>query len=369
MLAYLFIFYFICPGLQIIQHYGILLSKHGNGPDPLSAAKQQPSMNHTHNGADTYKRGIHKPLNIAKEDAKKLMKKLKEIKYSKGSIAAKEGVLRKVIPEWFHKNGDADGDGDAEIEIEEHPVIKEEEGVGDDLDGVPGLQEPDTEEDTHAGADVDTNSKEVKNLRKESKTIRTLDNISQHYKTSSCPKGGVEGLTTTLVLQTTFDRLPFIRATCRRWNSPIVLVVYLSPDESENMWDKTIREYSALCDHLNMIPYFAESENERKFAYPINKLRNIGLDHVTTSHVLVLDIDLIPSNHLEKALVKGIELAIEARLDDDGDSGIDPKDAIVVPAFERKSPIKCKNLKDCQRLSTQDDHFIPASMSELKQCL
>ena len=115
------------------------------------------------------------------------------------------------------------------------------------------------------------------------RSLRTLDNISQHHKHSQCPKD-VEKLITTLVLQTTLDRLPLIKETCHRWKSPIITVVYLTEDESNNIWEQTVEDYSSHCgEHLHMIPYIAANEDERKFAYPINKMRNMVRISSTTS--------------------------------------------------------------------------------------
>jgi hypothetical protein len=340
-LSYLLFFYFLSPGLELILRYGKILSNHDRDPSSVVASAMRNHTGAEHEVAGRGFKKFKKPLHVAKEDAKNIMKRLKEIKNSKASVAAKKGLVRKVIPEWFRNE-------------------EESGGIGDALDRVSEGDEPD--------ADAIEQEEFIKSSSSGRQILRTLGNKSQHYTNSQCPRD-VELLTTTLVVQTTFDRLPLIQETCRRWKSPIILVVYLSPDESQNIWDKTVQDYSSLCDHLEMIPYIAASEDERKFAYPINKMRNIGLDHVITSHVLVLDVDLIPSSHLDDALVKAIELAIEARLDDDGDRGIDPKDAIVVPAFERKSPIACKTLQDCQNLMTQDAQFIPATMTELEHCL
>ena len=59
--------------------------------------------------------------------------------------------------------------------------------------------------------------------------------------------------------------------------------------------------------------------------YPINALRNAALNAITTSHVLVVDVDLFPSTELHEAI-----LAQSLYLKNH------PRSALVVPAFQRK---------------------------------
>ena len=59
--------------------------------------------------------------------------------------------------------------------------------------------------------------------------------------------------------------------------------------------------------------------------YPINALRNAALNAITTSHVLVVDVDFFPSTELHEAI-----LAQSLYLKNH------PRSALVVPAFQRK---------------------------------
>ena len=52
------------------------------------------------------------------------------------------------------------------------------------------------------------------------------------------------------------------------------------------------------CPELKLIRYLADKEESQEGNYPINRLRNVGLDHVTTSHILVVDSDFVPSQGL-----------------------------------------------------------------------
>mmetsp|Transcript_19211 Transcript_19211/g.29123 ORF Transcript_19211/g.29123 Transcript_19211/m.29123 type:complete len:518 (-) Transcript_19211:131-1684(-) len=98
-------------------------------------------------------------------------------------------------------------------------------------------------------------------------------------------------------------------------------------------------------------------------AYPINALRNTALAAVTTSHVLMLDVDFIPSIQLYEAIsARRYELFTQ------------PKLALVVPAFQRKeNKVKALNKKAWQKSillkSASRDLLAPATLNALSYCL
>lgn len=362
LVVYLLIVYVLNPALNTVLRYGDILSHHGNYTDlDTIAIKGEGKLVHL------------KPLYIAKEDAKHIMKRLKEIKNEKMSIEKRKALIKKIIPEWFRKEHHISEDLDI-TDPEElntgNVVTKQEEAVEPDFDAVAPDEEIKTPELSKRNSNEGPGQDET-DSNSNIDVARTLQNRGIHAKDSQCPRG-VEDISTTLVIQSTLDRARLIFMTCQKWRDPINLVVYLSSEESSsNDWDKFKEESKNVCPHVKIIVYHSKSSDERRLEYPINKLRNIGLDHVITSHVLVIDIDFIPSERLDNAVHKAIDLSIEARMDDDGNRGVDPKDALVIPAFERKLPssIECKTLQDCQNISAQDPTFIPKSMKDLRQCV
>lgn len=199
------------------------------------------------------------------------------------------------------------------------------------------------------------------------KNLRYLFNMKMHSKRSLCPRGRTSTLSTTLVTQTTLDRLELIFQTCERWKSQIITVVYLTVDEQENSWSSISKEYNSTCPHLKLIPYVSVLEDERSHAYPINKLRNIALDNVATSHVLLIDADFIPSVGLDVAVQKAINLAAN-KVKPSSTAGPNQY-ALVVPAYERQlktSP--CESFEGCLKIAKEDPEFMPKSMSSLKKC-
>jgi hypothetical protein len=84
------------------------------------------------------------------------------------------------------------------------------------------------------------------------------------------------------------DRVSMISYICARWSGPIVVVLY-----------KKLEKIGKLklepCTNISVQYLFMENDGEE---YPVNKLRNIGINKVTTSHFLLIDIDFVPDNDL-----------------------------------------------------------------------
>jgi len=276
-----------------------------------------------------------KSLDILKEDIKRMNEKINKIDNDPTVDKEKDDILKKIAPE-FHDAATKGRAYDSKNEISQNG-----EKVA-----------PEVEQKALVVAEK-----------------RTLLNRQDHSKFSACPTYGVEKVSITLVTQTTFDRLNLLHLTCQRWrSSPLIVTVYLSLDEYKTKWNSSQTELKKICNSDTvLIPHISESNEERSLKYPINKLRNEALDRVTSSHVFITDMDMIPSNGLDSDILESIDLAIERRLDDDGDNGLDPKDVIVVPAFEKKLNEDCETLEACQEYMEKDVKFIPRDIQELKE--
>jgi len=233
--------------------------------------------------------------------------------------------------------------------------------------------------------------------------IRQFSNQHLHYNSSSCPKNIQQTkVGVTMVTQATLDRLPFLKETChQRWSSPIVVVVCLSSQQSESDEWKDIQDrYYKICPHMTMLP-FVTNDEERFQKYPINQLRNRGLDQVETSHVFLIDVDFIPSVDLDQAILKAVDIVTnqdkELILQSSTRSSVIQQStmmpvskqhnssssfdnvtdkyqyhALVVPAFERKVDVDVceeQTIEQCIEHTSQDPEFIPRSMDSLMKCI
>ena len=229
--------------------------------------------------------------------------------------------------------------------------------------------------------------------------LRTLQNYEEMGPAySSC---GIHAITpktpivTTIVTQTSIDRLWIVHETCaNRWRKdPIVAVVFVphsAKAENENLVEENnnnalTKELNAQskkllqdCPNLTLVRYEADHIESLKGRYPVNRLRNVGLDLVRTSHVLVMDVDLVPSRDLGKIVGTAIR---NTSKNNNNNNNIDNytntrhnnnRKALVVPAFEKKAPESCNDATDkgscLSKFLKQDGAFLPRTFSELQQC-
>ena len=130
---------------------------------------------------------------------------------------------------------------------------------------------------------------------------------------------------------------------------------------------------------MTLIPYQAKDEMELANAYPINKMRNDGLDEVKTSHVLLIDADFIPSVGLDDGVQKAIQETRGIRMKKNSDRSKNTRGdddyhhfALVVPAFERALESRsypCEDMEDCIKFAAQNPEFMPRSMKNLNECV
>lgn len=188
---------------------------------------------------------------------------------------------------------------------------------------------------------------------------RTLLNVHEFLNMSQCP-GSVETISTTLLIQCSLDRLWILQEeTCRRWRDPIVVVVYLKSREY------SFDELNASCPQLTVVPFVA-ANSEQEWHYPVNHLRNLGLDVVQTSHVLVIDADFVPSEDLQQTIRDVLENRRRQRNVAESQIAPENRDAIVIPAFER---VEDCSKNDCNTFLRSNSSFLPHNMDELQDCV
>ena len=95
---------------------------------------------------------------------------------------------------------------------------------------------------------------------------------------------------------------------------PVVFTIYLKEEEVAT-FDRFLLQpnSSVLCyPHIQIFTYVASEGSFFHKNYPINILRNIGIHHVSTSHFVLVDIDMwfscIFSNHfVNRFVVRGFD--------------------------------------------------------------
>ena len=211
--------------------------------------------------------------------------------------------------------------------------------------GVAAEDAPDSKDDSHL---------EGKLMR------RTLQNMDSFPVQSSCPADlSSSDIKTTLVIQSSLERLWILEETCRRWKSPIVVAVHLPHGAEAN--DRLIVAAKSKCPQLTVIPHHA-SHDATEWAYPVNRLRNMALDAVQTSHILVADIDFVPSMDLDETIRTTI-------IEQEPLIGTLRREAMIVPAFEKLPPEPCSEKNDCSVYLKSNSSFIPRTLQDLQKCI
>ncbi|ELU09781.1 hypothetical protein CAPTEDRAFT_220854 [Capitella teleta] len=140
-----------------------------------------------------------------------------------------------------------------------------------------------------------------------------LDNILD----SGAPDDG--DLRVSYVTHFSYDRLDKFLAVVQHWPGYISAAVQIKADKVEEFVNNYCRE-----------PELAARDNigihlviQKGIFYPYNHYRNIALDRAPTSHVFVTDIDLVPSDDLERRSLQHFK-----------EQKVGEKQVLVVPSFE-----------------------------------
>jgi hypothetical protein len=105
------------------------------------------------------------------------------------------------------------------------------------------------------------------------------------------------------------DRFWLVEHICSRWQGPIVFAIFhpyvnrtlISALVSGSI--QPLEKMGACGDRLRHVDFRAKSADEL-VQYPVNKLRNLALALVKTSHFLVADIDFLPSIGLYREILE-----------------------------------------------------------------
>ena len=147
----------------------------------------------------------------------------------------------------------------------------------------------------------------------------TTNTNTQFTPSTSCPHNLLSSdISVSLLTQSSVSRLRTLDTTCQRWKSPIIVVVaVLDPlnNTDSDLLQGHISKWKRTCKQLKLIMYHLDKETEgTPDMYPINTLRNIALEAVSTSHILMIDVDFIPSNKLDRMICLSISHRIRVNI-------------------------------------------------------
>ena len=276
-------------------------------------------------------------------------------------------IFEKIAPHWYHRN-DPNWIQQQEPEQEEPSSDstneKEEEEAHKDVK----MDDPqETNDHLRDNTPEDDDDGMVQTPQ-----LRTLQSMSSFANQSHCPSAPISDIGISLVVQTSMDRVWILEETCRRWQDPIVAVIGLTDTDETATKAQVLHAWKDKCPQLTLIDYKLTESVSQPDLYPINHLRNAALDMVETSHVLLVDVDFVPSQDLSSTIRSILQTRQYQR--DNVSWGKDrvpstDRDAIVVPAFERVLHPPCTTEQDCKQHLRRNSSFIPHSFDELQTCV
>ena len=200
--------------------------------------------------------------------------------------------------------------------------------------------------------------------------LRTLETMKKFAESKACPSNLSESeIITTLVVQTSLNRSWVLEETCKRWTDPIIAVITLSQTERHHMEPSSLLNFTDACANLRVVTYKMKPAEENPGMYPVNHLRNLGLDQVKSSHLLVADVDFVPSDGLADKIRETIVLRNRLRELSPASTDSADHEAIVIPAFQRNSDKPCLTESDCNENLRRDSAYIPHNFDKLRECV
>lgn len=288
--------------------------------------------------------------------------------------ASRMKVFERIVPEWFHRNDPAVLKTAVDAKMERKDPLPDN-AKGDGSKAGESISERDTDERKKnvESADSKAGNRKLEDFSAVSVSaqiqplpLRQLSNLHMFVNVSHCPPASaVKDISITLVIQSSLDRVWVLEETCHRWTDPIIMVVGVSVDESHHELSAALSGWKDRCPQLTLLEHRLDEEQAKPERYPLNALRNMALDHVETSHALVLDVDFVPSDNLQDT----IRNALMERRDWRAKVGGNGLDALVVPAFERVLFPPCSSNDDCRKYLRHNSSFIPHNFQQLSACI
>jgi hypothetical protein len=162
----------------------------------------------------------------------------------------------------------------------------------------------------------------------------------------------------TLAIQISWSRFWIMEHQCRRWGAhPLSLAVWIEKYKQTNqnyaeLVRVSLKKMGCSLHYITVSVLKSASAKQDQY-YPVNRLRNVALSKVKSSHSITMDADFLVSPDLYQNL--GVHRAVLAK---------NYKIALVVPAFEIRS--KCTPVESimCRKFHAQT---APANKQELLQ--
>ena len=195
----------------------------------------------------------------------------------------------------------------------------------------------------------------IRNLKLEGRTFVFYSQANRRYSVAKNTKDVVEEISgsypydVTLITQTSQERLFYFEYTTKRWTGPISVSLFVSTEDQDN-----IDAYKSYLSKFKLIQVHTCISNT--IDYPVNRMRNIAIENVATTHFFVCDMDLWPSQGLYETILSLSSYILK-----------DDWLAVIVPAFQYNYNVSsCADLESCVKTVQP---LLPHTKEELRACL
>lgn len=371
--------YAIVPTMHSIYEWGLYLSR----DDSKSAQYGSKSPFLSIADDNKVRNEILKPLKTLKENERLLRDTIEALRKPKIKSGEKRReAIKRIVPQWFDRNSvvskdktnfEIDMNVNMSNEKPQDSTTKAKEATVTEKHLDPAELPKITAHDKSALLHEIQKQLDKPSSNSSIKTLHT-SKLDMKISPNSCPNEGFtlpQDVSATLVIQSSLDRIWLLEETCKRWTDPIILVVYLPSKEIKGTAERTkaidsIANMMTNCPQMTVLPHVhvdAKNQDKDLSIYPVNVMRNKGLSAVKTSHILIMDVDLIPSADLNGVIKDNLMDQVSSN------NGKVPTNAIVVPAFERKVDPPCSDIESCRGYLQKDPNFLPTLFNDVKECV
>ncbi|OAO15374.1 glycosyltransferase-like protein LARGE2-like protein [Blastocystis sp. ATCC 50177/Nand II] len=199
-------------------------------------------------------------------------------------------------------------------------------------------------------------------------TLRHFEGSVETPSTPSIPSNHTD---VTIISQTTPERLFFFPYLLARWGGPISITIYLDPSNAVSVTDLVRHADYPQRLRLSLYTHIQPKKDcvyrparrglrcINRSIYPLNRLRNIAIANVQTTHFVVFDMDMWPAPHTYNTL-----LSLPSSYLDN------PFFVTIIPAFSLSPAMlkhyPCSSFEECILKSIP---LMPTSKKTMNRCL
>lgn len=174
--------------------------------------------------------------------------------------------------------------------------------------------------------------------------------FTKNMRAPQCKALSTDQVDFTLVTQTSLTRLGMLDEHCRRWGPHPISIAVGAPKLNER---KLLEHLQALpsCD-LDLVSVSLVTDYENGLDYPVNRLRNMALSTVATSHAIYIDMDFVLSDGVYDQLMMHRNALL------------DTKTAVILPAFDLIPHCKLSMINSNETCAEANWHALPRTKEE-----